>query len=110
MRRYIHIRNQMMRKKRKRKIGSWQILKLSSFAQKERDDCELYEQLFRALSFHLPLRIVSVIIFFQKEEYVRKPGSLVALYRVSEGTVAPVSDFLDRYEAYYAVLKKEGYL
>lgn len=99
-----------MSKRRKRKTGSWQLLKLSSFAQKEREDCELYEQFFRVISFHIPLSIVSVILFFQKEEYVRKPGSLVALYRVSEGTEVPVTDFLERYESYYTVLKKEGYL
>lgn len=99
-----------MSKRRKRKTGSWQLLKLSSFAQKEREDCELNEQFFRVISFHIPLRILSVILFFQKEEYVRKPGSLVALYRVSEGTDASVTDFLERYEAYYTVLKKEGYL
>lgn len=99
-----------MSRRRKRKTGSWQILKLSAFAKKEQTESEFYEQFFQAIAFHIPLRILAVMIFFQKEEYVRKPGSLVALYRVSEGTEMPILNFLERFETYYTVLEKEGYL
>lgn len=99
-----------MSKRRKKKIGSWQFLKLSCFAREEQKESELYEMYYRTIAFHIPLRIMTVILFFQKEEYTRKPGSLVALYRVSEGTEKPILDFLERFETYYVVLEKEGYL
>lgn len=73
-------------------------------------ECEFYEQFFQTINFQLPFHIMVVVCFFQKEEYVRKPGSLVALYRVSENTETPIIDFLERFDAYYAVLEKEGYL
>lgn len=99
-----------MSKRRKRKLGSWQLLKLSTFVRKEREESRLYELYFRTIEYRIPIRIVTVMLFFEKETYVRRPGSLVALYRISEGTERPILDFLERYDAYYSVLEKEGYL
>jgi hypothetical protein len=99
-----------MSKRRKRKTGSWQTLRLRTFATRERGESDIYEMYFRATKTGIPFRVLSVMIFFQKEMYLQKSGSLVALYRVSEGTVAPIVDFVMRFDAYYAVLEKEGYL
>lgn len=99
-----------MSKRRKRKTGSWQILRLTTFAMRERGESDIYEMYFRATNTAIPFRVLSVMVFFQKELFLRKPGSLVALYRVSEGTTTPIIDFLTRFDAYYAVLEKEGCL
>jgi hypothetical protein len=99
-----------MSKRRKRKPGSWQTLKLTTFATRERGECDIYEMYYRATNTDIPFRVLSVMVFFQKETYLRKPGSLVALYRVSEGTPTPIIDFAARFGAYYTVLEKEGYL
>lgn len=99
-----------MSKRRKRKTGSWQAHRLMTFAMRERGESDIYEMYFRATKTDIPFRVLSVMVFFQKELYLRKPGSLVALYRVSEGTVAPIVDFATRFDAYYTVLEKEGCL
>ena len=100
----------LMRKRRKRRVGSWQTLRLKEFAARERGESDIYEKYFRVTKTDIPFRILSVMVFFQKETYLRKTGSLVALYRVSEGTATPIIDFVARYDAYYSVLEKEGYL
>jgi len=99
-----------MSRRRKRKTGSWQILRLTTFATRERGECDIYEMYYRATKTDIPFQVLSVMVFFQKELYLREPGSLVALYRVSEGTAAPIVDFVTRFTAYYSVLEKEGYL
>lgn len=98
-----------MSARRRRKTGSWQIQRLADFARKEREESDLYEMYFEKIQQRIPFRVITVISFFQKENYTRKPGSLVALYRVSEGTGSPITDFLKRYEAYYLALERGGF-
>jgi len=50
------------------------------------------------------------MFFFLNDEYAKKPGSLVTLYRASQGGCTPCKDFEARYEMYYCALQERGFL
>ena len=53
---------------------------------------------------------MSVMFFFLKEEYLRKPGSLVTLYRSAYSHNGVYVEFEKRYEMYYEALQERGFL
>ena len=56
------------------------------------------------------MKVLSVMIFFLKEQYRRKPGSLVTLYRSAHSEETVCTDFEKRYEKYYVALQERGFL
>ena len=88
----------------------WQIQRLLDFVDYEIAECEFYELCAEKLSQKIPLLILEVILFFQKEQYRKKPGSLVSLYRTSREEGSPYIDFVIRYERYYKVLQEKGFV
>ena len=88
----------------------WQIQRLLEFAAYEVAECDFYEMCCEKLSQKIPLRILEVILFFEKEMYRKEPGSLVSLYRTSREEGSPYIDFVIRYERYYSVLQERGFL
>jgi hypothetical protein len=100
----------MAARKTRGRLGSWQTKRLLAFADYEIGECKLYEMFYAKTGREIPFKVLSVMIFFMKEQYLRKPGSLVSLYRTTKGIDAPIIDFCERYERYNMVLMDEGYL
>ncbi len=97
-------------RRRRRNPYSWQIERLKAFAYKEQEDCRFYEMCYEKMARKFPYKVLSVMIFFLKDEYARKPGSLVTLYRVSHSGETQCTDFEKRYEKYYYALQERGFL
>lgn len=100
----------MKAKRKRRRSCGWQLGRLMAFAQSEREDSRFYELGYEKTARNIPFKVLTVMLFFLKEEYARKPGSLVTLYRVAHGDGCPCPDFEKRYEAYYCALQERGYL
>ncbi len=96
--------------RRRRNPYGWQQARLKAFAEYERSDLEFYEAYHEKSGTRIPFAILSVMLFFQKEEYLRKPGSLVVLYRIANGEGGGPADFYRRYERYFSALKERGFL
>ena len=97
-------------KKKQDFTGSWQLSRLNNFACKEKEEILFYETCYAKLHKKFSFKILSVMIFFQKEHHLKKPGSLVLLYRIAHSNGDPILDFEKRYEAYYDALKEKGFL
>lgn len=95
------------RKKRARSWG-WQAKRLLEFAQYERDEAQFYEGYYEKTTQKVPMRILSVMVFFLKEEYRSKPGSLITVYRVNREQEG-FCPFDVRFEKYYQALQERGY-
>jgi hypothetical protein len=65
-----------------------------------------YEKMAR----QFPFKVLSAMVFILKDEYAKKPGSLVTLYREAYTGDGPCVDFEKRYEKYYHALKDRGFL
>ena len=100
----------MAARKTRGRLGSWQTKRLLAFADYEISECKLYEMFYEKTAHAIPFKILSVMVFLMKEQYWNKPGSLITLYRASKGSETPLIDFFERYERYYSILVKEGYL
>lgn len=100
----------MARKKKRGNPYSWQIGRLLEFAREELQESQLYEMYYERMDQKIPYRILSVMIFFLKEEYRCKPGSLVALYRSAHSQEGVYVVFEKRYEMYYVALQERGFL
>ena len=97
-------------KRTRRAYGTWQLQRLMEFAHNEQVNAHFYEMCYEKLSKKIPFKVLSVMIFFEKEEYSRKPGSLVTLFRVAHSETVRNDDFERRYEKYYAALQEKGFL
>jgi hypothetical protein len=100
----------MPAKKTRGRFGSWQIKRLLAFADYEIDECKLYEMFYEKTASTIPFKVLSVMVFFMKEHYLKRPGSLVALYRVAHQVEGECIPFVERYEKYYEVLQERGCL
>lgn len=99
----------MSTKRKRRNPYSWQLARLRDFAEQEQEDARFFELCCEKTARSIPFRVLSVMIFILKDEYARKPGSLVTLYRVAHSGEL-ITDFVKRYEKYYEVLSERGYL
>lgn len=100
----------MSARKKRGNPYSWQIKRLLEFADYEKEEAKLYELYFEKMAEKIPYKVLSVMVFFSKEHYRKKPGTLVALYRIThceEGIYIP---FVERFERYYEVLHERGCL
>ena len=98
------------RRRRRRKPNSWQIKRLNEFALFEQEEAKLYENHFERTSQKFSFKVLSVILFFLKEEFLRKPGSLIALFRIAKQGNSYCKDFCKRFERYYDVLQELNFL
>lgn len=97
-------------KKRRRNPYSWQIHRLLEFADYETTESQIYEIFYEKTTQKVPYQILSVMIFFLKEQYRRMPGSLVTLYRISHSPDGEYIEFVKRYEKYYEALQERGFM
>jgi hypothetical protein len=97
-------------RRRRRNPYSWQVSRLKAFVQKEQEDCRFYEMCYEKMARQFPFKVLSVMVFILKDEYAKKPGSLVTLYREAYAGDGPCGDFEKRYEKYYHALKERGFL
>ena len=100
----------MTTRRRRRNPYSWQVERLLDFAQYELQESQFYEMCYEKTARKIPMKVLSVMIFFLKEHYRRKPGSLVTLYRSAHSEETICTDFEKRYEKYYAALQERGFL
>jgi hypothetical protein len=100
----------MAAKKTHGRLGSWQTKRLLAFADYEIGECKLYEMFYEKTTQAIPFKVLSVMIFFMKEHYRRRPGTLVALYRVAHQADGGYMPFVERYEKYYEALQERGCL
>ena len=89
---------------------SWQTMRLLEFAENEVAEAEFYEIVYEKLANKIPMKVLTVMVFFLKEQYRNKPGSLVTLYRTAFSGDAYCTDFEKRYALYYEALQEHGYL
>jgi hypothetical protein len=97
-------------KRRMQNPCRWQLARLASFVRSEKDDTDFYEGYCEKTGQHIPFRILTVILFIQKDEYARKPGSLITLYRIANSGETGIHEYTRRYERYYDALKENGFL
>lgn len=98
----------MVARKRRGNPCSWQIKRLLAFADHEAEESRIYEMYCEKTAREVPFKVLSVMIFFGKEQYRKRPGSLVALYRVAHPAEGDFIPFIERYERYYEVLRERG--
>ena len=96
--------------KRRRNPYSWQQERLYRFIEHEREESNFYEIYYEKTEQKIPFKILSVMLFIQKDEFTRKPGSLITLYRISLSADVPAGDFMKRYEYFYSALQERGFL
>lgn len=89
---------------------SWQKERLKRFIEYEREESRFYELYYEKTAQKIPFKILSVMLFIQKDEFTRKPGSLITLYRISLSEEVPAGDFVKRYECFYTALQERGFL
>lgn len=97
-------------RKKKRNPYSWQIHRLLEFADHETEEARLYEMYFEKTAQRVSFQVLSVMIFFLKEHYRTRPGSLVTLYRLSLETDIKTAEFVKRYGKYYEALQERRFL
>ena len=97
-------------RRRRRNPYSWQVSRLKAFVRKEQEDCRFYEMCYEKMARQFSFKVLSAMVFIQKDLYAKKPGALVTLYRAAHSGDGPCVDFEKRYEKYYHVLKERGYL
>jgi hypothetical protein len=100
----------MNRGRKTRNPYSWQIARLRAFIHTEKEECRFYEMCYEKTGRQFPYKVLSVVVFFLNEQYVKKPGSLVTLYREAYTGDGPCGDFEKRYEKYYHALRERGFL
>jgi len=94
----------------KRTANGWQAARLRAFARKEREEARFYEAVYERMAKKIPYRVLAAMAFILSEEYARKPGSLVTLYRAAHESETPCADFEKRFERYYVALQERGYV
>lgn len=97
-------------RKRRGNPYSWQLHRLLEFADYETEESRIYEMFYEKTAQKVPFQVLSVMIFFLKELYRTKPGSLVTLYRVSRAPDVRSAEFMKRYEKYYEALQERGFM
>jgi len=101
----------MIRKKKKRRNPySWQVERLRAFAEHEREEAELYEMYYEKIGERIPLKVLEVMLFFLSDEWKKKPGSLVTVYRCSREEGVREKPFLERFDAYQHALRERRFI
>ena len=90
--------------------GNWQLRRLHIFIDYEEEAARDLEFLCELNGTKLTFKELSVLVFIQRKEYLRKPGSLVCLYRVWKSKKCEGVTQNERYALYYEALQEWGYL
>ncbi|HKL86715.1 MAG TPA: hypothetical protein VJ861_10330 [Treponemataceae bacterium] len=100
----------MAKKKRKNNYYSWQTKRLLDFVNYEIQEIDFYESCYEKLERRVSLKVLSVMLFFTKKQYIKQPGSLITVYRKANQNTGIHIPFEERYEQYYVVLHDRGFI
>lgn len=100
----------MSAKRKRRNPYSWQIKRLADFIRTETDEARFYEVAYEKMARKIPFKVLTVMIFFINREYVKKPGSILTLFRTMNAIDPSSMGFETRFARYYEALQERRFV